>query len=80
MKPFKQLALALAATLSLAAHADINVGVTLSATGPAEVKAGDMTIQSGKKISATVSRTPVESCIDVVAAGRMKLIITLFSA
>lgn len=35
MKPFKQLALALAATLSLAAHADINVGVTLSATGPA---------------------------------------------
>ena len=35
MKPFKQLALALAATLSLAAQADINVGVTLSATGPA---------------------------------------------
>ena len=38
MKPFKQLALALAATLSLAAVpalADINVGVTLSATGPA---------------------------------------------
>jgi branched-chain amino acid transport system substrate-binding protein len=35
MKRFKQLALALAATLSLAAHADINVGVTVSATGPA---------------------------------------------
>jgi len=35
MKQFKQLALALAATLSLAAQADINVGVTLSATGPA---------------------------------------------
>ena len=35
MKQFKQLALALAATLALAAHADINVGVTLSATGPA---------------------------------------------
>lgn len=35
MKRFKQLALALAATLSLAAHADINIGVTVSATGPA---------------------------------------------
>lgn len=35
MKCFKQLALALAATLSLAAHADINIGVTVSATGPA---------------------------------------------
>ena len=35
MKPIQQLALALAATLSLAAHADINVGVTVSATGPA---------------------------------------------
>ena len=35
MKPFKQLALAFAATLSLAAQADINVGVTVSATGPA---------------------------------------------
>jgi branched-chain amino acid transport system substrate-binding protein len=35
MKQFKQLALALASTLALAAQADINVGVTLSATGPA---------------------------------------------
>ena len=35
MKQFKQLALAIAATLSLSAQADINVGVTLSATGPA---------------------------------------------
>jgi branched-chain amino acid transport system substrate-binding protein len=35
MKMFKQLAVAFAATLALAAHADINVGVTLSATGPA---------------------------------------------
>ncbi|MBA4218710.1 MAG: ABC transporter substrate-binding protein [Burkholderiales bacterium] len=32
---FKQLAAALAASLALAAQADINVGVTLSATGPA---------------------------------------------
>ncbi len=31
----KQLAVAFAATLAVAAHADINVGVTLSATGPA---------------------------------------------
>jgi branched-chain amino acid transport system substrate-binding protein len=35
MKLFKQLAVAIAATLALAAQADINVGVTLSATGPA---------------------------------------------
>jgi len=35
MKLFKQLAVAFAATLALAAQADINVGVTLSATGPA---------------------------------------------
>ncbi len=35
MKLFKQLAVALAASAAFAAHADINVGVTLSATGPA---------------------------------------------
>ena len=35
MKLFKQLAVAFAATLAVAAQADINVGVTLSATGPA---------------------------------------------
>ncbi len=35
MKMFKQLAVALAASAALAAQADINVGVTLSATGPA---------------------------------------------
>jgi branched-chain amino acid transport system substrate-binding protein len=35
MKLFKQLAVAFAASLALAAQADINVGVTLSATGPA---------------------------------------------
>lgn len=35
MKLFKQVAVAFAATLALAAQADINVGVTLSATGPA---------------------------------------------
>jgi branched-chain amino acid transport system substrate-binding protein len=35
MKLFKQLAVACAATLAFAAQADINVGVTLSATGPA---------------------------------------------
>ena len=37
MKSFKKKILALASLLSLAAiaHADINVGVTLSATGPA---------------------------------------------
>jgi hypothetical protein len=35
MKLFKQLAVAFAATLAFAAQADINVGVTLSATGPA---------------------------------------------
>ena len=49
-------------------------GNSVTITGPSTIS------MTGKKISAAVSKTPVVSCIDVVAAGRMKVINTLFSA